>query len=79
MELFKNQVLSISRGKYNSNELVSILILCANELEINTISEMARLENKTPRGIIISGQYAKIMIGKQKFAVKGLSKNNIPF
>ena len=79
MEHFKNQLVSISEGKYTKDQLVSILILCANELDINTVSEMARLEKKTPRGINISNQYQKIMIGKQKFAIKGLSKNNLPF
>jgi len=79
MELFKNQLLSISTGEYTKDELVSILILCASELDINTVSEMARKENKTPRGINISNQYRKIMIGKQKFVVRGLSNNNMPF
>ena len=63
----------------DKNTIVSILILCASDLEINTISEMARKENKTPRGILISNQYKKIMIGKQKFAIKGLTTSNLPF
>lgn len=79
MEEFKNQVLSISNGKYTKEQLVSILILCANELDINTVSEMARQENKTPRGISISNKYRKIKIGIQTFAVKGLKDNNLPF
>lgn len=79
MEHLKNQVLSISSGEYTKEQLVSILILCVSELEIYTISEMARKESKTPRGISISNRYRKIMISKQKFAIKGLSDDNIPF
>lgn len=79
MEVFKNQIVTIESGELNTEQLVSILVLCAQKLEINTISEMARLEDKTPRGILISGQYRKILIGKQKFAIKGLMDNNLPF
>jgi hypothetical protein len=40
---------------------------------------MARKENKTPRGIKTSNKYRKIKIGKQIFAIKGLTNNNLPF
>ena len=76
---FKETILAINDHKYSQRELVSIMILTANELEINTISEMARLENKTPRGILISNNYEIIKIGKQRFAIKGLTKTNLPF
>jgi hypothetical protein len=79
MEDIKNQILSISKGEYSKEQLVSILILCTSELEIYTISEMARKENKTPRGIRISNQYRKVKIGKQLFAIKGLKNNNFPW
>lgn len=79
MENFKDQILSIESGKYTDDQLVSILILSAGKLKINTISEMARIENKTPRGILISNQYRKISIGIQKFAIKGLTETNFPF
>lgn len=79
MEKINNQLLSISRGEYTKNELVSILILITNELQIDTISEMARKEKKTPRGILTSNKFMKILIGKQKFAIKGLRHNNLPF
>lgn len=79
MEEFKNQVISISNGKYSKEQLVSILLLCANELDINTISEIARKEKKTPRGILISNRYRKIKIGIQTFVIKGLKDNNLPF
>lgn len=79
MEIFKNQILNIEDGKLTKDQLVSILVLTASKLEINTISEMARNEGKTPRGIRISNQYKKIMIGKQKFAVKGVIQDGLPF
>lgn len=79
METFKNTVLGIGSDKYNIEQLVSILVLCASKLEVNTISEMARIENKTPRGIRTSKQYRKITIGKQVFAIKGLSDSGLPF
>lgn len=63
----------------DKQSLVSILILCASNLEINTISEMARLEGKTPRGILISKQYKKIKIGIQTLVIKGLKDDNFPF
>lgn len=58
---------------------VSILVLITQNLEINTISEMARIENKTPRGIRFSNQYKKLHIGKQLFAVKGMAEDHMPF
>ena len=79
MESFKNQLLNIDSGKYTKDQLVSILILCVNNLEINTVSEMARTENKTPRGIRISNQYKKIKVGKQTFAIKGVKEDGFPF
>ena len=79
MESFKNQLLAISEGKYTKEQLVSILVLCASELNLDTISEIARKENKTPRGILISNKYRKLKIGKQMFAVIGLSDSKLPF
>lgn len=77
MENFKKQILSISSGDLNKEQLVSILLLSADMLEINTISEMARIEDKTPSGINNSNNYRKIMIGKQRFAIKGLRDKEI--
>lgn len=79
MENFKNQILNIENNVFNKDQLVSILLLCCDKLDINTVSEMARLENKTPRGILISNQYRKIKIGKQKLVIKGLTNNKLPF
>ena len=63
----------------DQNKLVSILELCVNSLNIDTISETARKENKTPRGIRVSNQYKKVQIGKATLAVTGLKENNLPF
>lgn len=61
------------------NILVSILLLSSDLIEIDTVSELARKEGKTRRGIETSNKYRKIMIGKQKFAIKGLDENGLPF
>jgi hypothetical protein len=79
MELFKNQLLNISQGKYTKEQLVSILLLTVSELELYTISEMARRECKTPSGIRNSKRYKKIEIGSQLFAIKGLKEDSMPF
>ena len=63
----------------DKESIVSILVLCSQMLDIDTISEMARKENKTPRGIKISNQYKKIQIGKQTLVIKGLEENSMPF
>jgi hypothetical protein len=81
-EISANKVESIKsyiKNKALVEEQISILVLCSQMIEINTISEMARMENKTPRGIKISNQYKKINIGKQVFAIKGISEDNLPF
>lgn len=75
--LFKEILTNLD--KLTLNERVSILILLTSDIEVNTISEMARRENKTPRGIRISNQYKKIQIGKQTFAIKGMAEDNFPF
>ena len=79
MKNLANTLLSIENGEFNQNELVSILVLINSELNINTISGMARSENKTPRGVRISDQYLKVKIGGQTMAVKGIKQDNLPF
>ena len=69
----------IENSNISVQSLVSILELTVSKIEINTISEMARLENKTPTGIKTSNCYRKLKIGKQKFAIKGIRDNNLPF
>jgi len=70
LEKFKQTILSIYSGEFTTRQKVSILELIAEDLGINTISEMARIEGKTPRGITISNHYKKIQIGKQKLCFK---------
>lgn len=72
MELFKNVIVNIDKGNFTLQQLVSILTLIEDRIEIDTISGMARKENKTPRGIKISNQYKKINIGSQIMTIKGL-------
>ncbi len=73
-------LLSIANKDFKENELVTILELVVSELDIDTISEMARKENKSPNGINISKCYKKIKIGKQKLAIKGIrDSNDLPF
>ena len=70
LEKFKQTLLCIDSGEFNTEMQVSILELIAERIGLNTISEMARIEGKTPRGITISKQYKKIQIGKQKLCFK---------
>ena len=63
----------------DKEDLVSILVLCSQMVDVDTISEMARKENKTPRGIKISNKYRKIQIGKQTLVIKGIDDTSMPF
>jgi len=63
----------------DSEKLVSILLLISQRLDIDTISETARKEGKTPAGIRFSNNYRKVNIGKQLFAVTGLKNSELPF
>ncbi len=79
MNNFTKALLDIEEGNFSLTQLVSLLVLIESNIEIDTISEMARKENKTPRGIRTSNQYQKIKIGKQVMAIKGLTNNKLPF
>lgn len=72
-------LIDIEKEDFNQSELLSILELVSIKIDIDTISGMARKENKTPRGIKISNQYKKLKIGSQLMAVKGVKNNNLPF
>lgn len=74
-----NDIIKAVSNLDDHNKLVSILELCVSSINIDTISETARKENKTPRGIRISNQYRKVQIGKATLAVTGLKENNLPF
>jgi len=79
MQNFKNQVIEIESGQYTDKQLVSLLVLITQKLDIDTISEMARKTNKTPRGIKISNKFKKIKIGKQLMAINGVKEDKFPF
>ena len=79
MDKYKETVILIDSDKFTLKQLVSILVLILSKININTVSEMARAEGKTPRGIRISNQYKKIKIGKQTLAIKGVTESNLPF
>lgn len=75
----KDIVLALDNDNFSLLELVTILELTKDKLNINTISEMARQENKSPNGIRVSNKYRKIKIGKQTMVVKGVDNLNLPF
>lgn len=60
----------VINGDLKRQEKVTILLLISNDLELFTISEMARRENKTPLGIRNSKRYNKIKIGNQLMTYK---------
>lgn len=66
----KDIKLAVINNKISQGDMVTILLLLANELEVYTISEMARRENKTPQGIRKSNSYRKINIGNQLMCIK---------
>jgi len=79
MEKSKYQILEEIEQETDLNKLLAILELTAHKLKINTISEMARLEGKSPNGIRESKRYRKVHIGVQVMCVKGLTDTNLPF
>lgn len=79
MNTFNKTLLYIDGGNLELSSLVTILEVVANKIEIDTVSGMARKENKSPNGIRTSNRYRKIKIGCQVMAVKGLEDNNLPF
>lgn len=79
MKNHKDILLSLHNTELTSKEYVLLLDFICTKIDINTISGMARSENKTPRGIKVSNQYQKINIGDAKLCVKGVEKNKLPF
>lgn len=77
MEITRNQILNYINNCEDKKELLAFLELTADKLEINTISEMARIENKSPNGIRESNNYYKVKIGKQLMCFKGLKDNGL--
>ena len=79
MENFAKTLLFIENGGFSNSELLSLFEFLSTKIDIDTISGMARKENKTPRGIRTSNQYKKIKIGCQTMAIKGIKNTNLPF
>lgn len=75
----KEILLKIDSGKLSLEEMVIILELIESKIDINTISGMARSEQKSPNGIDKSNRYYKLNIGYQKMCVKGMSNSKLPF
>ena len=66
----KDIKLAVINNKISQGDMVTILLLLVNELQVYTISEMARRENKTPQGIKKSSRYRKINIGNKLMCIK---------
>jgi len=79
MENSKYQILNEIDQIVDVNKLVTILELTLSKIDINTISEMARKECKSPNGISTSNCYRKIKVGKQLMVIKGVRDNSLPF
>lgn len=87
MENIKNEssrdyekILDKIKKEENKEKLVAILELTAHKLQINTISEIARINGITPNGVKSSKRYRKLFIGKQLMAIPNLKDNNkLPF
>ena len=79
MEKLAKTLLFIENGGFSNSELLSLFEFLSTKIDIDTISGMARKENKTPRGIRTSNQYKKIKIGCQTMAIKGIKNTNLPF
>lgn len=79
MENFAKILIDIEKGNLTDSQILSIIELACTKIDIKTISNMARSENKTPRGIKISNQYKKIVIGGQLMAINGIKEDSLPF
>tara|TARA_R110000851_G_scaffold136611_2_gene272221 strand:- start:69 stop:308 length:240 start_codon:yes stop_codon:yes gene_type:complete len=79
MDIFKQTMINIDSDKLTLSQMVSILILIVSKIDINTISGMARSENKTPKGIRESKKYRKEFVGDQLMCIKGLNETGLPF
>ena len=79
LDKLKEAMLLINSDELDINQLLIILELTVSKLDINTVSETARIEGKSPNGIDGSNQYRKIHIGKQKMVIKGVNHIDMPF
>lgn len=81
MENFNNMLISLQNSDLEANQVLVLIETLCTKIDINSISGMARSENKTPRGIRISSNYRKFNIGDAALCVKGLKDldSNLPF
>lgn len=79
MEKLAKTLVFIENDGFSDSELLSLFEFISTKIDIDTISGMARKENKTPRGIKTSNQYRKIKIGCQTMAIKGIKHTILPF
>jgi len=85
MDRFKETLINIDSDKFTLLEMVSILTLIVSKININSISGMARNNKEvgkgatTPRGVLISSNYKKLMIGESKLCVEGIKEDDFPF
>ena len=74
-----NQVLiDIENGKFTNIELITILELIIYKLNVLSISDMARQENKSPNGIKKSKRYRKIKFGYTVLCTNKLRDLEVP-
>ena len=74
---YKEAVLLICSDKLTLDQQVSLLILLDSNMDILTLSKMARKEGKTHRGITISNRYRKETIGGQTMVINGLTNDKL--
>ena len=79
MDKHKETLIYLDSDNLEKDRLVSYLTIILSNLEIDTLSEMARKENKCRTGIIVSDRYKKIKIGKQTMAIKDVRHGSLPF
>ena len=78
--IVRNEILlAINNDELKEEELVSIFELIVFKLGITTISDQAKKDNKTYRGILMSNCYKKIDVAGKTFVVPGIRDDKMPF
>lgn len=84
MDKFKETAIFVDSEEITINQKVALLQLIVDNIEIDTPSELSRILTKrgekiSRQGILKSNRFRKILIGKQKFVIAGVSESNLPF
>ena len=79
MDDYTKMLILLDQGDFSEKQALQLFELCLSRISIDTIQGMAKSEGKSYNGIKTSNRYKKINIGKQKFAIKGVSETNLPF